>query len=308
MRNVQDEINRLPKWYFGGCASALAACVTHPLDLLKVHLQTAKSRKEFNLLQRTVKIIEVQGYFALYNGLTASLFRQLTYSTTRFGLYEILKQSIDEDPRHLPFYKTVLIAGISGAAGGFLGTPGDVINVRMQNDIKLPNDLRRNYHSVVDGMLTVVRYEGTKALFNGTTMATSRAVLMTIGQLSMYDQFKRLILTYSPEGSMSDNTVTHLAASLMAGTTATTLTQPLDVIKTRYMNEVTGYYKGAWDVAKSIHRDYGPSGFFRGYVPAFVRLAPHTMLTFVFLEELRKNFGTPVYRRDYPTLDDIDTT
>lgn len=120
MREINKESHRLPKWYFGGCASAMAACLTHPLDLLKVHLQTAKSSKEFNLFKRTVKIIEVQGYSALYNGLTASLFRQLTYSTTRFGLYEILKQSTNDDPRRLPFHQKVLFAGISGAAGGFL--------------------------------------------------------------------------------------------------------------------------------------------------------------------------------------------
>lgn len=120
MREVPKPTHKLPKWYFGGCASAMAACVTHPLDLLKVHLQTAKSAKEFNLAQRTVKIIQVQGTLALYNGLSASLFRQLTYSTTRFGLYEILKQSIDEDPRRLPFHTKVLLAAVSGAAGGFL--------------------------------------------------------------------------------------------------------------------------------------------------------------------------------------------
>lgn len=120
MREIEKEKQRLPKWYFGGCASAMAACLTHPLDLLKVHLQTAKSSKEFSLPQRTIKIIEVQGFLALYNGLSASLFRQLTYSTTRFGLYEILKQSDDEDPSKLPFYKKVLYAGISGAAGGFM--------------------------------------------------------------------------------------------------------------------------------------------------------------------------------------------
>lgn len=171
----------------------------------------------------------------------------------------------------------------------------------MQNDIKLPFDLRRNYHHVIDGMMTVIRYEGYRALFSGTTMATSRAVLMTIGQLSMYDQFKHLLLTKSPEGVLKDDTVTHLIASLMAGTTATTLTQPLDVVKTRLMNETTGHYKGALDVAKSIMRDYGPIGFFRGFVPAFIRLAPHTMLTFVFLEELRKHFGTPVYEQTVAT-------
>jgi dicarboxylate transporter 10 len=177
------------------------------------------------------------------------------------------------------------------------GTPGDVVNVRMQNDIKLPHDLRRNYHHVIDGMRTIIRYEGVKALFSGTTMATSRAVLMTIGQLSVYDQFKHLLLTKTPKGLLEDDTKTHLLASLMAGTTATTLTQPLDVIKTRLMNETAGHYKGALDVAKSILRDYGPIGFFRGYVPAFVRLTPHTMFTFVFLEELRLHFGTPIYEQ-----------
>lgn len=120
MKELPKESHRLPKWYFGGCASAMAACLTHPLDLLKVHLQTAKSSKEFGLIQRTFKIVEVQGMCALYNGLTASLFRQMTYSTTRFGLYEILKQSLDDDPRRLPFHQKVLIAAISGAAGGFL--------------------------------------------------------------------------------------------------------------------------------------------------------------------------------------------
>jgi hypothetical protein len=36
-----DKSKRIGKWYFGGFASAGAACCTHPLDLLKVHLQTA---------------------------------------------------------------------------------------------------------------------------------------------------------------------------------------------------------------------------------------------------------------------------
>ena len=38
----------------------------------------------------------------------------------------------------------------------------------------------------------------------------------------------------------------------------------------------------------------GPSGFFKGFVPAFVRLGPHTIITFLFFEQLRLNFGVPV--------------
>jgi len=43
----------------------------------------------------------------------------------------------------IPFYQRVALASLAGAAGGFIGTPADMINVRMQNDIKLPAEQRR---------------------------------------------------------------------------------------------------------------------------------------------------------------------
>lgn len=49
---------------------------------------------------------------------------------------------------NIPFYKTILLASAAGAAGGFVGTPADMINVRMQNDIKLPLEKRRKYENL----------------------------------------------------------------------------------------------------------------------------------------------------------------
>jgi dicarboxylate transporter 10 len=77
---------------------------------------------------------------------------------------------------------------------------------------------------------------------------------------------------------------------VIQGAIATTLTQPLDVLKTRTMNAKPGEFKGMWDIILYTAK-LGPLGFFKGYVPAFVRLAPQTILTFVFLEQLRFNFG-----------------
>lgn len=51
------------------------------------------------------------------------------------------KQSLNtKDPS---FATKVGIAALAGAAGGFIGTPADMVNVRMQNDIKLEPDKRR---------------------------------------------------------------------------------------------------------------------------------------------------------------------
>lgn len=68
------------------------------------------------------------------------------------------------------------------------------------------------------------------------------------------------------------------------------MTQPVDVLKTRAMNAKPGEFKGILHLIVSTGKE-GPLAFFKGYIPAFVRLAPHTILTFVFLEQLRMRFG-----------------
>ena len=40
---------RHERWYFGGLAGVLAVCCTHPLDTLKVQLQT-QQRAEYGLV------------------------------------------------------------------------------------------------------------------------------------------------------------------------------------------------------------------------------------------------------------------
>ncbi|XP_022252936.1 mitochondrial dicarboxylate carrier-like [Limulus polyphemus] len=117
--------------------------------------------------------------------------------------------------------------------------------------------------------------------------STPRAALMTVSQLSMYDQIKQLLIQ---TGYFIDNLITHFASSLLAGAIATTMTQPLDVLKTRTMNAKPGEYKSLFHLV-AVTAKLGPLGFFKGYVPAFVRLGPHTIITFIVFEQLRQKFG-----------------
>lgn len=117
-----------------------------------------------------------------------------------------------------------------------MGSPADLINVRMQNDIKLAVEKRRNYKNALDGVIQIYYKEGFRQLFNGCTMAVLRAVFMTIGQLSFYDQIKQTLII----NGYSDNIYTHLCSSSFAASMATVLTQPIDVMKTRMMNAKTG--------------------------------------------------------------------
>ena len=46
---------RLERWYFGGLAGVLAACCTHPLDTIKVQLQT-QQRADYGLVCKNQNI------------------------------------------------------------------------------------------------------------------------------------------------------------------------------------------------------------------------------------------------------------
>jgi len=284
----KKEVKRLPKWYHGGVASATAACCTHPLDLIKVHLQTHAGSAKVGGLQMASTIVRGQGVTALYNGLTASVGRQLTYSLTRFGVYDVVRPLVAEN-RDPILLEKMAIASFAGFCGGIVGTPCDVINVRMQNDIKLKKELRRNYRNVFDGLFQVASKEGPAALFNGVAMATMRAVLITNGQIAFYDQIKNYLLQ---TGYFTDTMGTHFFASFCAGGIATGMTQPADVMKTRMMNAKKNEYRGVVHCVTSTFKQGGLLAFFKGFTPAFIRLGPQTILTWLFKEQLRLNFGT----------------
>ncbi|XP_039681201.1 mitochondrial dicarboxylate carrier [Perca fluviatilis] len=236
--------NRLSRWYFGGVSSSVAACLTHPLDLIKVHLQTQQEVK-VRMIGMVVTVVRREGYLALYSGLSASLFRQMTYSLSRFAIYETVRDEMNRKNKgFMPFYQKVLM----GAFGA-----------------------------------------GIRKLFSGASMASTRGALVSVGQLSCYEQSKQLVLA---AGYLTDNILTHFLASVFAGGCATLLCQPLDVVKTRLMNSKLEY-GGVFHCLTETAR-LGPKAFYKGLVPAAIRLIPHTVFTFIFLEQLRQHFGVVV--------------
>jgi dicarboxylate transporter 10 len=219
----------------------------------------------------------------------------LTYSTTRFGVYERLKDRLTAKSSKKPSVpQLIAISSAAGFMGGVVGNPADVLNVRMQHDAALPAAERRNYKHAIDGMIRMTREEGARSLFRGVWPNSMRAALMTASQLASYDTFKSLILTYTP---LPDNTATHFSASFLAGFLATTVCSPVDVIKTRIMSATES--KGLMKLLTDTYRAEGPGWMFRGWVPSFIRLGPHTVATFLFLEQHKKLYR---YFQDQQTV------
>lgn len=301
----------------GGIASIVAGCSTHPLDLIKVRMQlqgesaaaapqlrpalafqTAASSHHVHLppprvgpISVGLRIVQQDGVAALFSGVSATVLRQTLYSTTRMGLYDVLKKKwTDADTNTMPLTRKIVAGLIAGGIGAAVGNPADVAMVRMQADGRLPPAQRRNYRSVVDAISQMTKNEGVGSLWRGSSLTVNRAMIVTASQLASYDQFKEMLIE---NGVLKDGLGTHVTASFAAGFVAAVASNPVDVIKTRVMNMKVEAgapppYAGAIDCAMKTIKAEGPGALYKGFIPTISRQGPFTVVLFVTLEQVRK--------------------
>lgn len=139
------------------------------------------------------------GIPSLWSGLSASIFRQMTYSSARFGLYNILSEEIKKSTgqEKLSMPMTIACAGVSGGLAGLVGNPAEVrlphmalssirltlcskiVLVRMCADGAKSAGERFAYSNAAHGMYRVWRDEGITTFTRGATANVARSVLMS---------------------------------------------------------------------------------------------------------------------------------
>ncbi|XP_063365307.1 mitochondrial 2-oxoglutarate/malate carrier protein-like [Cydia amplana] len=267
------------KFAFGGLAGMAATCVVQPLDLIKTRMQlSGGGRSSFTVAG---EIVAREGFVALYTGLSAGLLRQATYTTTRLGVYNILFDTYKErNAGAAPGFGMKTLLGVAaGSIGAFVGTPAEVALIRMTADGRLPADQRRNYKNVADALIRIVREEGVLKLWRGATPTVGRAMVVNAAQLSTYSQAREVFIGYVPDGI-----TLHFCASMVSGLVTTIASMPVDIIKTRIQNAAKG--ESQLSVVSNLLRSEGVLSLWKGFLPYYARLGPHTVLTFIFLEQM----------------------
>ncbi|THV07818.1 mitochondrial carrier [Dendrothele bispora CBS 962.96] len=290
----------IPFW-LGGVAASMASSCTHPLDLTKVRMQTMEvipGSKPPNMFTVFRSTLSDSGVRSLYTGLSASLLRQMSYSLVRLGTYEEFKSKLsirseDGKPRKPKTYELLAAACLAGALGGIAGNPADILLVRMTSDLVKPPEQRYNYSNAINGLIRLATDEGPKALARGLGTNVVRAILMNASQVGSYDFFKTTLINKTIpilDYQLRDSLPLHALASVMAGTFATTVCSPADVIRSRLMSSSTN--RGPLEILKTSLRTEGVSFLFKGWTPAFIRLGPNTVLLFIFFEQLKQGWRT----------------
>lgn len=277
----------------------VATCFVQPLDLVKNRMQVMKleaGQARPSSATVLMGVVRNEGLATLYTGLSAGLLRQATYTTTRLGIYTWLFENFSSNDGTPPgFFMKAALGMAAGATGAFVGTPAEVSLIRMTSDGNLPADQRRNYKNVFDALFRIFREEGLFAMWRGAIPTMGRAMVVNAAQLASYSQAKQLIFQ---TGYVPDGILLHFLASMISGLVTTAASMPVDIAKTRIQNmkviDGKPEYKGAVDVITKVVRNEGFFALWKGFTPYYFRLGPHTVLTFIVLEQMNRLYKVHV--------------
>ncbi|VAH58824.1 unnamed protein product [Triticum turgidum subsp. durum] len=239
----------------------------------------------------TKKMLANEGVGSFYKGLSAGLLRQATYTTARLGSFRVLTNKAVEanEGKPLPLVQKAAIGLTAGAIGACFGSPADLALIRMQADSTLPAAQRRHYKNAFHALYRIIADEGVLALWKGAGPTVARAMSLNMGMLASYDQSVEVLRDKLGAGELS----TMLGASAISGFFASACSLPFDYVKTQVQKmqpDATGKYPytGSFDCAMKTLKSGGPFKFYTGFPVYCVRIAPHVMMTWIFLNQIQK--------------------
>lgn len=195
------------------------------------------------------------------------------------------------DPTNTPIWKKITAGAISGTIGSAIANPTDLVKVRFQA-IGPGKPLR--YKNTFQAFAAIVRDEGFRGLWTGVGPTVQRAAILTATQIPSYDHMKHTLINHE---IMKEGVPLHIVSSFTAGFFAASTTSPVDVVKTRMMNQAKDsqgrpkVYKGITDCFVKIIKHEGIFGLYKGFIPNWMRIGPHTIVTFFVFEQLRRLIG-----------------
>lgn len=291
----------------GGVGGACCVLVGHPLDLVKVRMQTgsaAGGTSVFGMLSTTLRNEGVRG---LYRGVSAPLVAVSPMFAVSFWSYDLGQRLVKaygqrgmtEDTKAMQPYefsmKEICAAGaISAIPTTGIMAPSERIKCLLQvqaNEVEKGGKAR--YSGMVDCAKQVLKEGGLASLYKGTVATLVRDIPGTVAYFGTYELVKKQLMKAQGidpgKGQLSVPSV--LTAGGLAGMACWTVGIPADVVKSRYQTAPEGKYSGLPDVYRALIKEEGHAGLFRGLRPALLRAFPANAACFLGMEVSKNLLG-----------------
>lgn len=258
----------------GMTAGGLSTLILHPLDLIKIRLQTNvkcdyRSRSMFYTFRLMRELRSSYGHCVLYQGLSANLVGSMSSWGLYFMLYEWLKKS---NLMESNYFMSSVIAGVMVQ---FITNPIWMAKTRLC--VQTPNRVS-NYSGLVDCLKRVYAAEGIRGLYRGLIPGLFGVTHGAI-QFTAYEWIKK----ESRPMFGNHDIPFYLFTSSFSKIIAVSLTYPYQVVRSR----VQLGQASIRSVILSFATKEGFRGAFKGLVPSILRVLPATCITFVTYETLK---------------------
>ena len=270
----------------GGLSTAAVSALLNPSDVIKTRRQIVGLSGESPLAMARA-VAASDGVLGLWRpGLEATVLREILYSGCTKGLYPYARDAVSGGRDSATLVDRALAASLTGFGGSLCANAVDVVKIKQ---FERPAAYPRG---VLAAMRTVAADEGLVRglLVRGVSASAPRGAAIAIGEITTYDATKDALKgTFPTRADGSEPFALHVVTSVVTGVVATTVAAPFDTIKSRVMAGGSGV--NAASALGALLRSEGAGALLSGWWPAYCRLAPHAILTFPLLEQMRRVAG-----------------
>ncbi|KAK0735616.1 putative mitochondrial carrier protein [Apiosordaria backusii] len=269
------------KGFVAGVFSGIAKlAVGHPFDTLKVRLQTSPPTRFTGPL--------ALGWMFMDSVMLGSLtfYRRLIHDNFFPGYHNPSDPHLPPNTIRLPTYAHGLAGILSGATVSFVAAPVEHIKARLQIQYS-SHKSSRFYSGPVDALHKIYKHHGIRGIYHGlgATLIFRGCFFFWWGS---YDVFSRWMRNHT---SWSAPVINFWAGGLSAQV-FWVMSYPSDVVKQRIMTDPLGgglndgqpRFKRWKDAARAVYRENGPRGYWRGFLPCFLRAFPANAMALVAFE------------------------
>ncbi|KAI9037764.1 uncharacterized protein KD926_000027 [Aspergillus affinis] len=271
-----------PQWVSlvaGGVAGGVEAAVTYPFEYSKTRvqlLQQGTAVAPSNPLRLILQVARQDGIGALYIGCSTLIIGTTAKAAVRFLSYDTIRNSLADDRGTLSAGRGILAGMVAGAVESVLAvTPTERVKTALIDDAKGARRFRSSRHAVA----VLIQDHGPRELYRGLVSTTIKQSATSAVRMGSYNILKEV----TKSQGIVPSVFTNFSMGALAGVVTVYATQPFDTIKTRAQG-VQG--ASIAEAARSVVRDYGVQGFWKGSTMRLGRLLLSGGIVFSVYEEM----------------------
>lgn len=282
----------LKSFVSGGIGGICLVLVGHPLDLVKVRMQTqgvgAGNTSPIQMLRTTMQREGVRG---LYRGVSMPILAVAPMFAVCFWGYDMgqrLIRTVQNVPADTPLSipQLVTAGALSSLPVTALMAPSERIKCLLQVQAnETGSKVAPKYTTMRECALYVYKEGGIRSVYKGTVLTLWRDVPGGAVYFGTYEFMKRYIIKHHYDGETKKiSPAAVLFSGGLAGMANWCVSIPPDVLKSRFQTAPPEKYSGMMDVYREVIREEGHAGLFRGLRPALMRAFPANAACFFGME------------------------